>query len=57
MKPCMFYGTVLATYEIPVSWGLDVLVHCIAVNVGYLLIISKDVGSNIFFPVTNMNHV
>jgi hypothetical protein len=53
----MFYGTVLAAYEIPVSWGLDVLVYSTAVNIGYLLIIFKNDGGNIFFPVTNMNHV
>jgi len=57
MKPCIFYGTVLAPYEIPVIWGLHVLVHSIAVNVRFLPIIFKDGGGNIFFLVTNMNHV
>jgi hypothetical protein len=57
MKPCILYGTVLTPYEIPVSWGLDILVHSIAVSIGFLLIIFKGGGGNIFFPVTNANHV
>ena len=57
MKPRILYGTVLAPCEIPVSWGLDILVHSIAVNIGFLLIVFKDGGGNIFSPVTNRNHV
>jgi hypothetical protein len=52
MKPCIFYGAVIAAYEIPVSWGLDVLVHSIAVNIGFLLIIFKDGGGNTFLSRT-----
>lgn len=47
----------LALLEFVVSWHMHILVHCVAVNMRFLVIILKDSAGNVFIWLENMCYI
>ena len=47
----------LALLEFVVSWDMHILVQCVAVNMRFLFIISKDIAGNVFIWLESMLHI